>query len=239
MARFERDNGKAMVVQDNALIAASYTLTLNEKRMIMLAASKIDSRRSPKKETPLEFDITTAEWVAVFPDENPYTTMKRAADNMLGRYVTMHPKTGNTKKIAWFDSVEYFDGEGRVHVKFGWTMSFFLAGLFEEFTKINLLDISQLSSLYSIRLFELLNQFKSTGYRRISVEDFRIAMDCIKTYPAMADLRKRVLNPAIKEINEKTGLRIECRDIRKGRAVGAFEFIIMADKQGDLFKGGI
>lgn len=236
MPRFERDKDKAIVVQDNALIEASYTLTLNEKRLIMLAASKIDSRRSPKKETPLEFDITTDEWSAIFPDDNPFRAMKRAADNMLVRHVTMHPKTGVTKKIAWFDSVEYFDGEGRVRVKFGWTMSFFLAGLFEEFTKTNLLDISKLTSLYSIRLLELINQFKSTGFRRISVDDFRIAMDCVKTYPAMADLRKRVLNPALKEINEKTELKVECRDIRKGRAVGAFEFVVKADKQGDLFR---
>ena len=38
------------VTQDNALISASYTMSLNEKRLLVLALSKIDPMRGPVEE---------------------------------------------------------------------------------------------------------------------------------------------------------------------------------------------
>lgn len=228
MSNLERHRSRDIAVQDNTLVEASYTLTLNEKRLLLLGISKIHPNHNPKDLNLIEFEITADEWVGLFPDENPFTTMKRAADRMLTRYVTLHPKLGCTEKIAWFDSVKYYNGEARVRVRFGRSMGLRLAGMLTEFTKIRLLDIRQLSSFHSIRLYEYLSQFRSTGYRRTSVADFRIAMDCVDKYPVIADLKKRVLSPALAEINQKSDLRVVCNDLKKGRTIVGFEFTILA-----------
>ena len=78
-----------------------------------------------------------------------------------------------------------------------------LAGMLEQFTKIDLLSISKLKSIYSIRLYEIISQFGSTGYRVISLDDFRFSMDCLERYKENKELIKFVVKPALKEINQK------------------------------------
>lgn len=227
-ALIDRTRTRDSITQSNQLVEASYTLTLNEKRLLMLGLSTVDPRRALRREERISFQVTVDQWAERFPDEKPWRAMKRAADTMMTRYVTLHPKTGRLKKITWFESVEYIEGEGRVEIELGHSVSLRLAGMIDEFTRIELTAVQQLRSFYSIRLYELVSQFRSTGYRRITVEDFRVAMDCISTHAEMKALKRYVLNPALKELNAKTDIKVICTDVKKGRKIVGFEFIIKA-----------
>ena len=58
--------------------------------------------------------------------------------------------------------------------------------------------------MYSKRLYAFLKQFRNTGYRRVSIERFREYMDATsKTYDDFAQLRRRVITPAVNELIEK------------------------------------
>lgn len=227
-ALIDRTRERDSITQSNQLVEASYTLTLNEKRLLMLGLSTVDPRRALQREERISFQVTVDQWAERFPDEKPWRAMKRAADTMMARYVTLHPKTGRVKKITWFESVEYIEGEGRVEIELGHSVSLRLAGMIDEFTRIELTSVQQLRSFHSIRLYELVSQFRSTGYRRITVEDFRIAMDCISTHAEMKALKRYVLNPALKELNAKTDIKVICTDVKKGRRIVGFEFLIRA-----------
>ncbi len=82
-----------------------------------------------------------------------------------------------------------------------------------KFTYFSLMEFVSLKTMYSKRLFILLKQFRTTGYRRISVEAFREYMGADdKTYKDYAQLKRRVLLLAVNELVEKNyikGLRIE------------------------------
>ena len=82
-----------------------------------------------------------------------------------------------------------------------------------KFTYFSLIEFVSLKTMYSKRLFILLKQFRTTGYRRISVEAFREYMGADdKTYDDYAQLKRRVLLPAVNELVEKNyikGLQIE------------------------------
>ena len=216
---------KVVVTQDNQLVEACYTLSLNEKRVLLLGIGKIDSRNWPKLGSPLRLSITAKEWSQFYPDATPWRAMKRAADKLLTRYLTLHPKIGVTQKISWFDNVEYHEKEARMTIEFGRMMQVRLMGMLEEFTKIDLLAVNQLSSIYSIRLYELCNQFRATGFRSITVEDFRFAMDCVNIYPRMADLKRHTITPSISEINEKSDINISVTETRRGRKIIGFKFV--------------
>lgn len=226
----------ASVTQDNQLIEACYSMSLNEKRLLLLGMSKVDPRVFPSKAEPFKFSISTEEWGSHYPDDNPWRAMKRAADSLLTRFVTLHPKTGVTKKLSWFDSVEYHEGEGRVTVQFGWSIQVRLAGMLEQFTKVDLLSVNKLTSIYSIRIYELINQFISTGIRVMDIDDFRLATNTQGCYLRMAELKRNVLNPAVKEINNKTQVILRVEDVKKGRKISGFRFIFEKNNQVDLFK---
>ena len=82
-----------------------------------------------------------------------------------------------------------------------------------KFTYFSLMEFVSLKTMYTKRLFIMLKQFRTTGYRRISVEAFREYMGADdKTYDDYAQLKRRVLLPAVNELVEKNyikGLQIE------------------------------
>ena len=81
-------------------------------------------------------------------------------------------------------------------------LDFFLPS--SRFTYISLTEFCSLKTMYSKRLYAFLKQFRNTGYRRVSVERFREYMDATnKTYDDYAQLRRRVITPAVNELIEK------------------------------------
>jgi plasmid replication initiation protein len=232
---FSPPKNAASVTQDNQIIEACYKLSLNEKRLLLIGMSKIDPLAFPTGKA--SFEITAAEWNKLFPqDANPWRAMNRAASKMLTRYVTYHPRVGIKEMVSWFDAVRYYEGEGRIKVTLGMSITTRLQGMLTQFTKVNLLDVSKMNSFFSIRLYELVSQFRATGYRRISVEDFRFALNCVDSYKGVKELKRSVIIPSVKEVNEKADFELDCHDVKRGRRIVGFEFIVREKEQGDLFK---
>ena len=217
-------SSRLSITQDNQLIEACYSMTLNEKRVLFLGISSVDPMIFPDSTVPLVCEINVDQWREYFPSDNPWRDIKDAADRLLTRYVTLHPRSGITEKITWFDSVKYMENEGRIVIKFGYSIRIRLSGMLEQFTKIDLLSVNKLKTLHSIRLYELLSQFKKTGYRKISVEDFKFSMNCSNSYARIAELKRRVLEPAMKEINNFSDMKATYREVKLGRKITDFEF---------------
>ena len=214
---------KAVATQGNELIGACYTMSLNEKRLLMLGVSQLDSKQFTLEK--VTFEVDAKKWLEYFDDKNAWRSIKRAADKLLTRTVKLDPDTGHIQKLSWFDKVDYYQSEGRIVVEFGRNISSRLINLYDNFTSIKLLAISQFTSIYSIRLYELLSQFQSTGYRRMSVDDFRFAMDCVNKYKDTRKLNAQILQTALKEVNNKSDLVCKVRNIKKGTLITDFEFI--------------
>lgn len=213
------------VTQDNALIEACYSMTLNEKRLLLLGLSKVDPTVFPDMRQQIRFKLTAENWLNAFSGSpQPYRDMKRAADGLLSRYLTLHPKVGHTKKINWFSSVEYIDQHASVEVEFTPAVKVRVQGLLENFTTIPILSVGKLKSIYGIRLYELLMQFKKTGFRQISIDDFRIAMDCVKRYAATKNLKQKVLATALSDLEKNNNMKVKVEDVKVGRTIVAFKF---------------
>jgi plasmid replication initiation protein len=236
MATLEKSLRK-VVTQDNALIEAAYGLTLNEKRLVLIGIGSVNPTVMPNKNEPLGFTVTVQDWLEAYPDsEAAYRDMQRAAKDLQSRSVTFRPKTGIRDSVNWCDSVRYYEGEARISIKFGWTMSHFLQGMMEQFTSFDLLSIQRLTSIHSIRLFELISQYKSTGYRRETLEDLKFSLNVSGSYTLWNDFNRQVLKKAVKEINAKSDYLIKYEPVKHGRKVVAVEFSFRDNKQKDLFK---
>jgi plasmid replication initiation protein len=98
-------------------------------------------------------------------------------------------------------------------------------GLKKQFTSYQLQQASALRSVCSWRLLELLTRFKSTGWAEYTIEDFAIAMDATeKQKMDFAAIRRKIIEPAVKELQEKDGWCIEWNTIKDGRKVKAIRF---------------
>ena len=94
-----------------------------------------------------------------------------------------------------------------------------------EFTSYQLQQTSALRSVYSWKLLELLTRFESKGWAEYTIEDFKASMEAP---PSMASdfgqIRRRIIDPAVTELNEKDGWDITWKPIKAGRRVAKVRF---------------
>ena len=92
-----------------------------------------------------------------------------------------------------------------------------LSELKANFTQFLLDDVANFGSVYSFRFYQMMMQFKSTGYCKISLDDLRYSLALFDKYDATKDLKKRVIDTAINEINEKSPYSVKYELIKSGR----------------------
>jgi len=223
---------KLIAYKSNALIEASYKLTLQEQRVLLMCIGKLNPQdKNPKK----QFQLTADEFYLAFPDMNRKHAERRlqeAIDRLWERSIIINWKD-KSEKIRWIQGqAKYFSGEGKIEIVFADSIMPYLTQLQGQFTKIVIKNVSTLKSVYSIRLYELLMQFKVIGDRLISIDDFRSMLGLDeKKYATFKSLNQWVIKPAIKELNQKSNLSVTVDTVKKGRSVFALHFHFKEDQQ--------
>lgn len=89
----------------------------------------------------------------------------------------------------------------------------------KQFTKIeNVEYIKQFESKYAIRIYALLKDYRKMTYRDMEIEALHKMLQLPKSYQNYARLKEWVLEPAMREINEKSDLHIsKIEEIKKER----------------------
>jgi len=214
----------SVVRKSNWLITASYKLTLNEQRLVLVAIAKIPFDAVEIKRRVV---VTAKEMLDCFPDigeKHVYEEMEKASENLFNRWIRIEDPN-QIEKFRWISAkLIYKKGEGRVGFSFSPEILPYLQQLKEQFTKYRLGDISSLKSIYSIRLFEMLMQFQNTTIVLIDLNNFKERLGISEKYPVFKDLRRWVIEPAVKELNQKSHFNITFRGVREGRAIKKLEF---------------
>lgn len=221
-----------LVVKSNRLNMAIQNLTLPELRIVQLAI--VDARETGNglsTDTPLRIDAMRYAEAFETTRQNAYVRMKEAEETLFNRRFTFLDSEGKTVKSRWIQRVRYLDDEGAIELAFtldvvkGITR---LDGAEEFFTQYLLSQTSNLNSVYSVRLYELLIQWKTAGKTPVfELSLFRGQMGLNDgEYKAMNDFKKRVLDLAVNEINEKTDLTVAYTQEKKGRLIHGFKFTV-------------
>lgn len=242
----ERPAGERWVTMSNALTRAGHGLTLAEKRVVMMAVSKLDSMKvmRPGEMLP-SVRISAGEYAQTYGvDPNTaYESLQSAAKNLFERKLTFfdpaHMRKGKQLKptrndMRWVGRCQYHEGEGWVQLAWWPDLIPSLIGLRKQFTTYQLLQASALRSTYSWRLLELLARFKSSGRAEYTIEDFKASMDAPPSLSDFAQIKRRIIEPAVKELIEKDGWLIQWEPVKAGRRVAAVRFTFMRDPQGRL-----
>lgn len=227
-------NTNILVTKSNHLVEAGYKLSLNEQRLILSAIAQLDGRKPIPKDN--DFVITAAEFSKIFdlPIKQAYETLEDAASRLYERDIkTFDDKANMRERFRWVDGVRYWDGEAKVTLSFSNKIIPYLTKLHEQFTSYELKQISQLGTAYSIRFYELLVQFIKTGERQTSLEKLRDLLEIKDQYKRFYDLKKYVIDPSIKNINESTNLIVEWDVVKKGRVITGLIFVFQKTPQKD------
>lgn len=233
----ERPAGERWVTMSNALTRAGHGLTLAEKRIVSMAVSKLDSRQElPKEDLVPRTKITATEYAHEFGlDMNTaYDQLRATAKILYKRSLTFYepaykrngkPLTPTEVNMRWVGEAKYHKREGWVELAWWPPLMRHLMNLKKQFTSYQLQQTTALRSIYSWKLLELLTRFESTGHAEYSVEDFAASMDATeKQRSDFNNIKRRMIEPAIKELTEKDGWQINWEPIKAGRRVKAVRF---------------
>ena len=229
---------RELVVKDNALINASYNLDLVEQRLILLAI--VEARESGKginANDPLT--VHAESYVNQFGvhRNTAYQALKDACNDLFARQFSYQKinERGNIEnyRSRWVSEIGYVDNEAVVKLIFAPAIVPLITRLEEHFTKYELQQVSNLSSAYAVRLYELLIAWRSTGSTPvIELSDFRQRIGVLDTeYKRMERFKTSVLELAIKQINEHTDITVKYEQHKRGRSISGFSFTFKQKKK--------
>jgi len=242
----ERSSGERWVNMKNALTRAGQGLSLSEKRLVMLAVSKLDSKPKVRIDQLPVTRVTAAEYAELFDldIDTAYTQLQTTAKALYNRSITIFepahkrkgkPITQTRIDMRWVGRCTYHKKEGWVELAWWHELIGYLTGIERQFTSYQLSQASALRSMYSWRLLELLMRFESTGWAEYTIEDFATSMDATpKMRDDFAKIRTKIIEPAVLELIQKDGWIIKWTPIKAGRKVAKVRFEFKRNPQGQL-----
>lgn len=221
-----------LVVKTNQLNSAVQNLSLPELRIIQLAI--VDARETGKgldTKTPLRIDAMRYAQAFDTTRQNAYILMKQSEETLFNRRFTYFDREKKPIKSRWLQDVRYLDDEGAIEVCFTRLVVECITrldGAEQFFTQYMLSQTANLNSVYSVRLYELLIQWKTAGKTPVfELSLFRGQMGLNDDeYKIMGNFKLRVLDLAVNEINEKTDLTVSYTQEKKGRVIHGFKFTV-------------
>ncbi len=222
-------NDELTVHKANNFVQASYSMTLDEMRILSLTLGVFN----PKNPSKRGFDFTVAEFCKHFPEVNPdiaYTQVRNAVLKISKRWVTLVDNEHELTEVALIHKRSYFKKEGRFYIEFHDELIPYISELHDNYTKYQLVNIGAFSSTHSIRLYELCSQYRDTGWRQTSVDELKDWLQVSDKYDRYNNFNQRVLTPAIDEINAKSDLLVSVEPIKRGRSIVSLKFTIKSKK---------
>jgi plasmid replication initiation protein len=235
----DRHLSEKHVTLRNDLVAASHGLkTLAEQRVVKSCAAKLDSVRLDQGRYKVTLSATEYAETFGLDSDTAYDQLKTVSKTLMDRVIKREEETRRGVKVHvdhWVTGITYHEGEAWVELRFSHEATPYLVALRGNHTTYLLRQAAGLRSIYSWRLLEMLMQFKTTGWRQMEVADFIHAMDAKESHARdFGQLRRWVIDPAVKELTEKDGWLIEWHPIKAGRKVTSLRFSFERDPQGRL-----
>ena len=225
------------VYKSNKLNTANFSnYNLNDYRVYLNAIALIGGvtmhgKYAQPENLTREYRLTAKDFSNQFSIDlkNSYRILKQAADKLLNTNIKVEkPELSQTWRINICEVVRYNETEGTIDILFTHSIMEYLkqrvgAG---NFTLYNLKEISALTSLYAVRLYELIQQFNTTtGYLIHTIEQWRdVFAIASNQYSEFSDLKRKVFVQAMDEINNKTDYKLAMTEIKEGRKVMRVRF---------------
>jgi plasmid replication initiation protein len=206
---------------------------LNDYQTLLLLISKLGKTNADgtyKQDSELEREhlITAKEFHDAFgvAIDSCYRVLKNAGKKLMETSITLEkPELFVTQQINVCSKVEYQHKEGAIKIKLTDDILPYLAQVKKKFVLYNLKEVANFGSLYSTRLYELIQEFKDTGWLVKSVVQLREVFAVGKKFPLYANFKAKTFAHAIEEINSQyPTMKLRFEEIKEGRKVVSIDF---------------
>lgn len=174
-----------------------------------------------------EHILTAKEFSELFNTDidNSYRFLQKAVDKLMKTDIKVERiELKEVWRINVCSMAKYNKGGGYITIKFTDDVMPYLAQVKKKFVLYNLKEIANFGSLYTTRLYELLQEFKETGWMLKSVDQLREAFAVGNSFKLYGDFKAKILNHACQEINDNYDMDLRFEEEKEGRRVVAVKF---------------
>ena len=213
------------VIKSNHLNEARYKLSKEEQKLLLfvVAMLKEDGENFIKGSKIYVKDFISLLGIT---GHNKYERVALMTESLLEKRLIIRT-TESLTQMNWFTTFKYIWKDGSVKVRMNPDIIEYFIDLKNHFVKYKLSNILTLKSVYSIRIYELMKQNLWKKTVTYSLEELKDILGVeVEEYKRSRDFRINVLDKAFEEINDKTDIKFEFTEIRRGRSVTDIKFEI-------------
>jgi plasmid replication initiation protein len=224
----ENPGRNQLVVKSNALVNAMQDLSLQGTRFLAYVVSCFPRDIKITPGLPYDMTIDVLNFAESFDIDlkNAYREVELLATQLQKKIIQFKQDDGTRVKVCIITKQKYHDGEGRASIRIDEDLLPHILALREKFTKYKIKDVYQFTSAYTWRVYELLAQNKDIKKREFELEEFKWKVGVTEKYSAIGDLKKRVIEPSVYEINKYSDIKVQYDQVKRGRRVTGFIFYI-------------
>ena len=235
--KLDKERGQLVVKRNDFIQKSRHQLSLQEQKIVLYLISKI----RPQDTDFTEHTFSIAEFCRFcgMDDDNGknYSNIKEALGKLRSRFVWVTLEDGSETTLGWVNKVTINKRSGMVRLRLDEDLKPFLLLLEEHYTLYEMRYTLAMKSQYSIRLYELL---KSYAYKKtvdFDIDDLKRLLSA-ETYKLNNHFKDKVLEVAMREINEYTDISIEYSFQKEGRQFSRVWFSIDRKESFDRFIAG-
>lgn len=220
------------VVMSNDLIKGKSNLSLNELKLLRLTIMQVIA----EDKDLLTYQIKIQDLAKILDITSPsiYRDVMEMCKHLLQEIV--YVGDGNPKHkwqmFQWCSRCRYENGV--ITIKLNDDLKPYLIQLKQHYTQYMIQDILMLKTVYAVRIYELIREemkyqevyADKTATVSLDVDTIRKATDTEKKYAQIGIFKLRVIDSALKEINEKSCYHVTYNDIKESRKIVGFKFKI-------------
>ena len=189
-----------------------------------------------------EHVLTAKEYSSLFkiPLTHAYKMLKSSCEKLMKTDVKIEENNGEKlTRINVCSKAEYCKAEGKIMIKFTDDIMPYLAQVKEKFLLYNIKEIANFKSLYTTRLYELLQGYKTTGRMEKTITELKEVLAVGSKYKKYSHFKNTTFLRACKEINDNyPNIDLKFEEKKESRKVVAIKFIfnIVSDNSVQVIK---
>ena len=225
------------IFKANELVQKSrFDLSIPEQKTLAYICAMVKPRtaleNASKSDYQLEYEFNIREYCKVcgfdYNNGKNYMSIKDTLKSLRDRSFWVEYPNGDEVLLAFLQKAKSNKRSGIVQVKIDEDMAPYLFDLGQRFTAYQLRNILGMKSAYSIRIYELMKSYEFRQKIEFDLQDLKhkLNVEDVKSYAVYNDFRRKVLDVAVREINELSDLSISYKPIKKGNKFVSVVFSI-------------
>lgn len=224
---YEKKYPDTWVVMQNKVSQAFKDMTIDEKRIIMLA-SAVARIKDATEQTAIEITAKEFSEACNLEKKSVYQQLKDASYNLMKRSFSYVDEKNKVVAVQWVIRTRYDDGFISIYFPSEVLYMLKVFDKFNPYTKYKKANVLSLKLNYSIDLYHLAKKHEAMGGFTISLDDYKAQLQTPDSYEKINNLKSNAVNKPIKEINEKTDIKITYANVKRGRTVTGLKFTVKA-----------